>query len=1154
MTKRIQMFLLLAMCAMNLCASEKGTSHQNIMADIQKTEHVEAWERYPFLSIPLLDASFSPQIDGTVNAREWACASCTTHIFKASNGAQDEFKYIFYALYTSDSLYLAFQSYRPAGALAPAASDFTELLFDATHSHKRFLTIGLRNGGVVFQGEGPMLDRKLWTQPLEYATRATSFGWEGEVKIKFSEMPKVDNCPKPGAIWGFNLFRNELTPSDRQAMWSFVKYPGVKDFGHLVFSGLPLAFRFEEAGQDISNDRMGISCRIINLGQNPVEIKAKSSIRQANCVLSQNFIQAIDSALTEDLGAAITSTPQAEVKNALRNYKVLSNDEVVITIAPQGMKDTRLFVKDLPGSYLCGSILSIVNHDKSEKIAAGLTVAADATLPMGIVLKNYLYSSNVLEFTVDLKKVKGLDASSNIVATITEANDSKFKLVKNIANISGIPEITDFFKFKPIDKAATYILKIEVRNGTKTLAENQANLALPDKPEWINNNIGKSKFVPKPWIPLQASDKEVKTLMSSYKWDGKSIFPTVMVNNVDPLSAPMYMSFKGSDGKNLQLTLTSFKLLNKDEEEATYTFTGNIGKIAVVSGTVKAEFDGLLWYDMQLKLNERLDFAASCWSMKSDFTTLTTFGRTAEEVIGNVKVPSNDFVGKMPLGITEYPFTYHIYQGNYDGGIQWYCERQFDWSNNDLRKVIKVENDKFKGSVTEIRFVDKPVAAGKTLNWSWGFISTPGRTPAPGLDQGIFVQFGGIWPHVKPSEAELNADLKNRAKRLSYINNLNYAKAHPKDINGMIFFAGSGPTALSDEWGYPGWSVWARGKAFRELAEYMYPEVKVITFAGWGMSVDAPEWKIYGDDMTNLPLKNSGFRTYWASPLSVYPDMFLYNLKNQLVDKSHVRGIYMDSTTGMEYSNNYIIRWLDESGNVRGGYPLRAMRNFTKRIYKLFHGEVISDGIYYNHHSPQGNAMIENFTDVRCPSEFAQFYNGKFDQSFVDFFAAKNGALQFGYYGEFTNKNWMPSATKMLIQLQALAVPMNLGFKALGITNSSPNYELKSVPMLEVAQAKQWINSETAKYLPWWKNSSYLTLKPANDTLSALWLQKDKALVCVSNLLDKDRTIELDLMVESLGFTPKEAVDAINGEKYKINNGKIKLNIEFERYRLIKLY
>jgi hypothetical protein len=419
-----------------------------------------------------------------------------------------------------------------------------------------------------------------------------------------------------------------------------------------------------------------------------------------------------------------------------------------------------------------------------------------------------------------------------------------------------------------------------------------------------------------------------------------------------------------------------------------------------------------------------------------------------------------------------------------------------------------------------------------------------------GLEDHAYLQLGGM-PSPEPPDEALRETDPSRFRDAQQAYELLHTRLAENGVTAVILFS-----SYNDMFGYPGVNDPQTRERLRAFVELMHAQgIKVLVYAGWGMSTDAPEWERFGSELVNLPLRNSGYGTYWASPVSLFPDLFVYRLAEHMREFG-LDGIYMDSTTsinGSVHPNG--MRWTDEDGNARGSYPVRAMRDFTLRIYRMVNGEVVDGGVYYNHHSPPANACVENFVSVRCPSEFAQFYEGPLDDEFVDAFLAKNGGVPFGYYCELTNKNWMPGIAKSITELYSVALPLQVSFKALNFVSwAEYDYSRLGQPMHLIWDAMRWVDSETAQYLPWWENERYISIAPGEGTISAIWLQPgERALICVSNLPNEERELTVRLNLEELGLGNVTVEDAIVGGYLSVDGGEVTVTIEPQRWRLWKV-
>ena len=1146
-----RLFVATVLCVAGCLAAIAGAANEGakdgdsakLFAEKQRAKHVQAWRRYGFVGIPLVTEA--PVIDGRVDAREWTRAASLGHILHMARGMMVRDTARFFLCYTDSRLCIAFQFARPDAARAPGPSDFFELLLDVGHAHRRYHNIGLNIEKELWSGIGPDVDKKAWSPKYEYKARLTEFGWEGEMAMPFAEFNGMKSAPAPGAIWGVDLVRNERTPTDRLAHWSWRStWHATKDLGHLMFTGAPLAVRTEHVGWMPQFKKMGVELAVSNFSDKPVKLDALLELRKASKKLTMEFMPALDSAFTEDLDAATGAQMDDEIKRALEPFAIETRSERAVTVPANTTKQVALVAPDTPGNYLVGVVLK-----RNGVMQTAMNVPFVVTVPLNITVKSYLYSANVLAYTADLRRVREkITEKSTLSLDARLGEKGKVVATANHKGLAGKEEVQGELKLQPTS-GATYYVTAAIRDGGKEVARNSTPLILAKKPAWIGNQVGRSTFVPRPWTPLKADAKRIDTLTIRYDWRRGSIFPAVKVKGKEIFAAPMSLVFKDGEGRDTALKLTSFKLEKSGIERAEYTFTGTLGKIGTVEGQIAVEFDGFMWYDITLTPKGKADLSLCRFTatLKNEYARTYTRGRMAKGT--KYPVPKGHDVAGVPETEIVYPFTFQTWIGYVEGGLQWYCENARNWHNEKPKEAMRIKRGPNATTFT-VNYVDKAIPLGKPIDWHFGLMPTPARVKVGGAEDHAYYQMYGT-PTTDMPDPNLEKTDAGKYRGLVARQTLLRETLAQNGVKAVILFS-----AYSDLMGYPGIKDPAKRERLHKFVKLMHGQgIKVLVYNGWGITTKCDEWKDFGTELVNLPLKNSGCATYWNSPASLYPDLFLWRLKEHVLE-FNLDGIYMDSTTGVNYSTHPNgMRWTDEKGNVRGSYPVRAMRDFTKRIYKALNGEVVNDGIYYNHHALQANVCVENFVNVRCPSEFAQFYDDELDEAFVDCFLAKNGGIQYGFHAELTNKNWMRSIRKSVNELNAIAVPTGVSFKAISFKNwTKSDYSRMAQPMHKIWAAFTWLESGKAVHLPWWENAQYISTAPKDGILTAIWLRKgEKALVSVSNLPDEERTMTATLDLKAMGFGDVKAEDAILGGPVPIQDGTVTLTIEPRRWRLLKL-
>jgi len=1136
---------LLAALALSACApaadAGKDADHAAIFAEIQEKGHAAVWQRHPFIGIPL--AAEAPTVDGVVGVREWGCAAAVSYVLHMQEATMVRDRVRWLLCYTATDLHLAFRFERPHAARRPGPKDFFELLLDANHDHKRYCNLAGNLEGKMWDGLAPNLDRKAWTPNWQYQARLTETGWEGELSIPFKDFPGCDAPPAPGTVWGADFVRNERTPTDRLAQWAWrSRWHAVKDLAHIMFTGQPLAVGIDAVGWLPDVRKMGVKLAVSNFSDSPVELAASLELRRAGDKLLLPYLKALDSAFTEDLDAAIGAQVVDEVKRTLEPYAVVKQDSSVVRVPANTSKQVALTAPDEPGSYL--TAFTLREHDA---LLAGMVVPFVVKVPLAIELRSFLYSAAMLAYAVDLRRVKD-EVSETATLTVEARIGDRVLARESRGALHGKDEASGELRFEPVPEA-TVKIAATIRDGERIVAANETPLMIPPKAPWIGNSVGRSKFIPPPFVPLEATQNHCRTLTIRYDWPKGALFPDVRVKGKPILAAPLALAFKDAAGVDVPVSVTAFELRTSDIEQATYAFEATAGPLGRLSGTATVEFDGFLWYDVTLTPAGTVDLSGCRFTaaLKNEYARIYTRGRLAKGM-GDPIPKGPDSAAIPPAGLT-FPFTFQTWIGYVEGGLQWYCENARNWRNSAPKEAMRIEPGPELTSLT-VSFIDAQTTIKGPIDWHFGLQPTPARVKLGGAEDHAYFQLGGIPDPRGPDPALKESNPKRYHKAVQH-HKLIAGGLAERGVKAVILFS-----SYNDMFGYPGMRDPDRKERLHRFVKCMHDQgVKVLVYNGWGISTKCDEWEQYGSELVNLPLKNSGYSTYWLSPVSLFPDLFLWRVAEHMREFD-LDGIYMDSTTGVNFSTHPNgMRWTDEKGKVRGSYPVRAMRDFTKRIYKALNGEVLKGGIFYNHHSPPANVCVENFVNVRCPSEFAQFYEGALDEGFVDYFMAKNGGVQFGFHTELTNKNWMRSIRKSINELNAIAVPLGVSFKTVNFAPwAKYDYSRMGQPMHKIWQAMAWLGSATAEHLPWWRNAAYVSTDPADGVLTAVWLRKgDKALLSVSNLAAGKRTIAVTLNLPAMGFDAVTVEDAVTGAPVRINGAVVPQEIEEQRWRLLKL-
>jgi len=197
---------------------------------------------------PTLRCHLSPGrlvIDGVLDEACWREAEVATGFVLLENGGPATQQTECMTAYDSEYLYVAFFCHEsdPSGLRmshrerdgAVWLDDCVEVFLDPQHTHRTYYHVITNRIGTRFDEIGPPCPSPTsWDAPWFAAAHDTSGGWSVEIAIPFRGLGEP--MPQPGALWGFNVHRQEYRLVERSS-WSptLQSFHEPEHFGHLLF-------------------------------------------------------------------------------------------------------------------------------------------------------------------------------------------------------------------------------------------------------------------------------------------------------------------------------------------------------------------------------------------------------------------------------------------------------------------------------------------------------------------------------------------------------------------------------------------------------------------------------------------------------------------------------------------------------------------------------------------------------------------------------------------------------------------------------------------------------------------------------------------------------------------------------------------------------
>jgi hypothetical protein len=1120
--------------------------------------------RYPVLTAPLLPSA--PIIDGAINAMEWGAAAQTAPLVSFSTGATTDEAAISWVGYTNDALFVAFHFERPPSALAPLAGkdpmavwsdDAVELFLRPEFGAKWEYNFVGNAAGIHEEGRRAGNTDKSWKADWEYSARRTDTGWQGEMKIPFAALNL--STPAPGTAWEMNLFSNRKSPRGELAAWSYMKnWSALEDFGYLVFGGAVPAARVLQAGE-ISRNEVGVLLEVSNFTGQDAALQVQTSLLQPKQD-DLKYFRTVEVA-ANPLGAqaeVVEQIPADEVAaETLKQYQTLGQQKQELKVPAGQSRRVLLTQPSTRGSYV---LQYQVSDPQSKMLLAAGALPFFRRAPLEIEATPFILGAGVVQVTTDYSKVPGVQPSDTLILQWRDG-DKILQEKSAPVNVKAQQTVSDI----PVKGLAAGRYQINARIAGADGAnrgERAEEFSLPAIPDWWGNDIGKPEakdVVPPPWTPMQ------KTADGFEVWNRKiNLGAALQPSQIVAGSTPMLARTATLEMKAAGLSLAS-------PEVSKETKTGISYRQAIkgqnLSGELllESEFDGFMKYSLRLapQGNATLDRLVLEIPIKPELATHFRHG--------HLGTPANHSEAEGTYGYgavredLSLPFTDTVWLGNDEMGFEWCAEKDQWWTPGDAKQTVQVvrEND---ATLLRINMVNAPRAINESVQFQWAILPTPVKPMNRELLHNLRLAQSG-W--------SLSEDLKGlRPGTDKWVDAMREA-----DINAYHQF-GWGPDNVAALWNPEGWSApnfrltsqldKTRQKAYREANEIAYKKGLKWSIAYNIFSSVFPDWPGVGElwrEQATYPYAPSLRGTYMFCPAPAFADWFIAEQK-EMIEATKINGVYQDSSVDPRLCSqpHHGHGYTDENGVRHGSYPIFEMRDFQKRIYTLFHGEAVQNGLIYAHNSHFPFMAIESFVDVHHCGEGSDLNR--------DYLIPKFYGKPFGLPVTFTRwNNPLYPETRMNSWRVVLQVDSTIkahpayvvsrkaneiypdAVDSLGRERAIKGYDEDSLVVYKIWQAQQNFPYDQAQWIPFWKAAPYAQTGD-DDLLPCMHLVPgQQALVVVSSFKDTAAQLSLKLDWKKMGFdwSKVQVVDSITDEAIPATSQGVTLGVLPNRWRMFSV-
>lgn len=247
--------------------------------------------------------------------------------------------------------------------------------------------------------------------------------------------------------------------------------------------------------------------------------------------------------------------------------------------------------------------------------------------------------------------------------------------------------------------------------------------------------------------------------------------------------------------------------------------------------------------------------------------------------------------------------------------------------------------------------------------------------------------------------------------------------------------------------------------------------IKVLTYFGYEISSLNTSWTEDAQDVmvTNKGRQTGGWyrvpfqRDYMVCYNNKWQDRFISGIE-KIMDTCHTDGVYLDGTSSPHYCDNIAhgCGWHDAKGNLKGTYPIKAVRRLFQRLAEVVHSR---GGMINVHAYGFLNVTALPYIDMTWYGENLQFKytKGEYDDMPLDYFRAEYCGRNVGVPVEFIAYENKPAWTF------ENAITMSIIHGILPRPNDIEHPLEAIAPIWNIVKR---FPIEQSQWMPYWKNNA----------------------------------------------------------------------------------
>jgi len=653
---------------------------------------------------------------------------------------------------------------------------------------------------------------------------------------------------------------------------------------------------------------------------------------------------------------------------------------------------------------------------------------------------------------------------------------------------------------------------------------------------WLDNKIGIDHSVPLPWTPVKVTGNNVSVWNRDYQFENSPFPNNIKISGKSILNSPIVLGGAYDDGKDILWGRSKTQFIEKREDLATFKIKNESAKI-ILDGKVSIEFDGMIRIDITLTPKEKNVTIEELYlklPLKKEFATLKYLIIDPDRTWDYWKTSLSELSGNVP-DRWESKFIPYIWLGNEDAGLCWFAESDRNWRLKDENKAINLT--KYDREVLlKINLINVRTNLNAPLTYTFGIQATPVKTLPDN-----WLLFREYRPGLK---SKSNMFAPQFAQAYKY---LGFPLVKDK-IEVPKYFLGTKNISTYSDWvkDFHGMGIKFLTYVFVNSAFSELPQFKV----------NEKEWSCFGhkdpmDYSTNPELRGKPIVS--VCPKSSWKDFYIYHLKD-FISRYKVDGIYVDHGSLVACYNPNHGCTFEQNGKIKPSYPIFETRELHKRIYKFIKSSN-KDSLIIHHTGGAVFIPLASFADAYLEGEplwgvvDSDKYKGDYSKAVpLDVFKT-----------QFTGKKWgvVPLFLPELRKEKYNTIENTETMVALCLLHGTNIYYGVSQHFAvtdKVFKSLDEFGMNSVRFLPYWENEELAGASSGNIKVS-IYSKNGKALLVVSNLGEKDKTLDIKIDIAKFGLNGKKlkVEDVYSGEEVSWNDSKLGLTIKRKNFRLILL-